>query len=277
MRKTLSLAILSLTLGACHKTEPADAGMVTAYIFHMSDNLDEIDVFIYSDPMADPSQCRAFLNDWEIPGEWFRNTYGAVYLGVLVTGLDLQPGYIAQLDVESNVGSSEGSLNMPDTLSFVSHSDSDTVAVADLTVAWTRAEGADFHDFWVGITGYTPSGTELGERYIYFFTRDTSYTLPRDSIVFPGNYGYSEILFDIDPCAGVMPEPGARANMTGDLVGNFYLINTTSPTLFLYAGTPAIARHSGSVGTEAHPGRGAQGYPAKEDFEKRAEKALGVR
>ena len=269
MRKILSLALLSLTLGACHKTEPADAGMVTAYIFHMSDNLDEIDVFIYSDPMADPSQCRAFLNDWEIPGEWFRNTYGAVYLGVLVTGLDLQPGYIAQLDVESNVGSSEGSLNMPDTLSFVSHSDSDTVAVADLTVTWTRAEGADFHDFWVGITGYTPSGTELGERYIYFFTRDTSYTLLRDSIVFPGNYGYSEILFDIDPCAGVMPEPGARANMTGDLVGNFYLINTTSPTLFLYAGTPAIAGPSEREGTKAHP--------ANEDFKKRAEEAMGLR
>lgn len=245
--------------------------MVLAYIFHMSDNLDEIDVLIYSDPMADPSQCKAYLNDWEIPGEWFRNTYGAVYLGVLVTGLNLQPGYIAQLDIESNVGSSEGSLNMPHELSFVSHADSDTVAVADLTVTWTRAEGMDFHDFWVGIIGYTTSGVKIGERYIYFFTKDTSYTLPRDSIVFSGSYGYSEILFDIDPCAGVMPEPGARANMSGDLMGNFYLINTTSPTLFLYAGTPATASEPSRL-----PEDKSQIYH-REDFRARAEKAMGVR
>lgn len=252
-----------VSLAACHKTEPADAGMVLAYIFHMSDNLDEIDVFIYSDPMADPSQCRAFLNDWEIPGEWFRNTYGGVYLGVLVTGLGLLPGYIAQLDVESNVGSSEGTLNMPDTLSFVSHADSDTVEVSDLAVSWKKAKGADFYDFWVGITGYSPSGAKIGERSIYFFTKDTSYTLPRDSIVFPGNYGYSEILFDIDPCAGVMPEPGATSNMTGELAGNFYLINTTSPTLFLYAGTPAKAGQSSMA-------------KRSEDFRLRVERALNL-
>ncbi|MEO0141374.1 MAG: hypothetical protein ABIM88_07515 [candidate division WOR-3 bacterium] len=261
MRRILLFGILGLS--ACHKTEPAEAGMVLAYIFHISDNLDEIDVFIYSDPLANPSECRAFLNDWEIPGEWFRNTYGAVYLGVLVTGLELLPGYIAQLAVESNVGGSEGTLNMPDTLSFVSHPDSDTVAVADLSVSWTKANDADFYDFWVGIIGYTPSGTKLGERYIYFFTKDTSYTLPRDSIVFSGNYGYSEILFDIDPCAGVMPEPGARTNMTGDIRGNFYLINTASPTLFLYAGTPAKAQ--------------SKGFAPRESFQNRVEEYLRFR
>ena len=230
------MGIALVGLGCSGSEEPADAGMVITQMYHTGDQEEEIYIFIYSDPAPTPSRCRAFLNDMEFPSSWFRQIYGGAYLGVIITGSGLEPGYLAEISVESDRGDAEGSLNIPDTLSLVGLEDNDTLPMGDLTITWSG--DADFYDFWVLAVLYSPSGDSVDYTLTSCYTKDTSYTVPVDSLRLSGG-GYSKVTVDIDPVNGVMPEAGASANMQGTMKGNYYLTNTTSRTASFYVGTPA--------------------------------------
>ncbi len=213
-----------------------DAGLLISQLYHTDTDEDEVYISIYTDPMADPSQCRAFLNDWEIPGEWFTEGYGGVQMGVIVTGLGLKAGYIAQMAVESDKGDAEATLNLPDTISISGLEDGDTLPMGDVVVTWDST--ADFYDFWAKAILYSPSGDSLGYKLIWIYTNDTTYTIPRDSLR-PTGGGYSKLTLDIDPVNGVMPRAGAGYNMQGSLKGCYYVVNTLSSVISCYVGTPA--------------------------------------
>jgi hypothetical protein len=135
------------------------------------------------------------------------------------------------ITVATDIGSVTGSVTIPDTLTSLTISVLDTVALGTpVTVSWTGGN-ADYYQvcyyhFW-----------EEDSMYWSGYSKDTVVTgnsVTFDSTYFTKNAELSD--FEIYPINGPIPVAGATPNMTGDGVGYLYSENQeiTSDALIVF-------------------------------------------
>jgi len=133
--------------------------------------------------------------------------------------------------VATDLGSVTGSITIPDTLTGLTISVSDTVPLGTpVTVSWTGGN-ADYYQVWYWHLWEEDTWYWLG------YTRDTvvaGNSVTFDSTYFTKNAELSD--FEVYPINGPMPVPGAVHNMTGDGGGYLYSENQeiTSDVLIVF-------------------------------------------
>ncbi len=240
------LSVVLILLGACSKEEPPLYAGATVYLIHEEEGRDEVWAFLRAEPLPDPASCKLYLNQFEIPSEYFTLGYGEVYTGVTLINSGITDGTLVKASLVSDLGLVEGSLNLPHREKYLSPEPGDTLPLADVQIVWSGA--ADFYSVFVYVEARNASDDSVGARWWRVFTRDTALSIPADSLEFSGSWDHSFVWVDVDPGAGPLPEPGARANMEGDIRGYFYLINEAGGHLEFWVrggGAPKLPRKPG--------------------------------
>jgi len=136
----------------------------------------------------------------------------------------------------SALGNASASAKIPDSIAVDSPQDGDTLPTGqDVDVTWDSV-ACDFYWFSVDVYFYDTAGSYLDDREWYGYTTSLSYTIPKDSLIYPG-MAYAEVDFEVNPVFGPVPAPGAKGNITGDLEGFFYGVGAGGVASF-YVGTP---------------------------------------
>ncbi len=222
MRKLL-LGTFSLVLACSKGGEPPSFAGATIYLIHQSTGRDEVWAFLRANPLPDPAGCKLYLNQFEIPGDYFLVGYGEVYAGVILVNSGIEDGTLVKATLVSDLGTVEGSLNLPLRENYREPQAGDTLPLGDVKVSWSGK--ADFYSVFIYVEARDQADDSVGARWWRLFTRDTSVVIPSDSLKFGGSWDHSFVWVDVDPGAGPMPSGGAKANMSGDLEGFYYLIN----------------------------------------------------
>ena len=188
---------------------------------------------LYSDVMVDISDLTLRINGTELEkDEWGGGPYpDFVFFG-----------YVPKTDpsnlsfTSSVLGNASASVKIPGPTSITNPADDDTLpAGQDVNVAWNTTT-CDFYWFDVDIDIYDGSGSWLDSRYWSGYTTSASYTIPKDSLSYPG-MAYAEVEFEVSPVMGPVPAPGTKGNITGDIEGFFYGVDQGDEVDF-YVGTP---------------------------------------
>lgn len=173
---------------------------------------------LFSDPIADTA-----LSQLQI--EWGKDTtsvfpyefYSTGYIG-FYDELYLSASTNYKLTLTSNIGSSQGTIKMPDTTTITQPYDWQVIPLGqNITCLWTDA-GSSCYEVYYYIDGYDSYYNWVGEIYKDTFVSTTSLTLPAGLFNISGAVRY-EVDFEVQPFEGPLPSPGVSGNMTGTIKG----------------------------------------------------------
>jgi len=194
---------------------------------------------LISDPIADTA-----LSQLQI--EWGKDTtsvfpYEYIWPGYI--GFDnelyLSAGTNYKLTLTSNIGSSQGTIKMPDSTTITQPPYNWIVLPLgqDITCMWTDAGSSCYHVYYY-IDGYDSYGNWVGEIYKDIFVSTNSLTLPAGLFNISGAVRY-EVVFEVTPFAGPLPSPGVSGNMTGTIKG-FLIAYGNYSYVYFYVGSAPL-------------------------------------
>ncbi len=217
--------------------EDNQKGILYADVFDYG-NPDSLDgeAMLYSDVMVDISDLTLRINAVELDkDEWEGDPYPNFMFAGAVPKAD--PSNLSFASSVIGNGSSSVKIPGPTTINSPAYSDTLPTGV-DVNVSWNTTP-CDFYWFDVDVDFYDQYGSYLEYREWNGYSTSTSYTIPADSLAYPGA-AYAEVWFDVSPVYGPVPTPGTQGNITGDIEGFFYGVNEGDGVYF-YVGTPVKA------------------------------------
>uniref|UniRef100_A0A7C4XKF9 Fibronectin type-III domain-containing protein n=1 Tax=candidate division WOR-3 bacterium TaxID=2052148 RepID=A0A7C4XKF9_UNCW3 len=191
-----------------------------------------------SDPTADTAQSQITIR-WDTNSDTFPYEY--VFPCYLFFENELylstQTNYTIRLN--SDIGSCEGTITIPEGTSITEPSEDDTLPLGqNVIVTWTKAQGASLYEYDLDISAYDSSGNYLDYYSTYGCNIDTTYTIDSSLFNVP-NAAYYSVWFIVEPFSGPRPEPGAQGNMTGTIPGFLNGVGYGDGVYF-YVGTPVV-------------------------------------
>ena len=232
---------MALTALGCGGGEEVvlSSGGFAAEIIKLEPDQDAVYAWIWGDPLPDPADCEAYINSAPIDSSFFWYQAGFVYMGVLYSGLGIDPGTICEFHLEVGDLGATGTEHMPDTISFVGDlGPGDTLpAGEDAQLAWSG--GADFYDGLVVVYLFDSDRDTMATRYLSDYIRNTTWLIPGDSLLSPHPaWAWSEVWVDVDPVNGPFPSPCQASNCKGELPGFFFAANYLGSPWVFYVGSP---------------------------------------
>lgn len=195
------------------------------------DSLDG-EAMLYADVMVDISDLTLKINGTELEKDVWDDPYPNFFFGGSVPKAN--PSSLSF--TSSTLGNASASVNIPGPTNITSPQDSDTLPTGqDVVITW-EAVSCDFYwvDVFVGF--YDSNGGYLDWKIWSGYTTNATYTLPKDSLSYPGA-AYAAVNFELYTVNGPVPTPGNKGNITGDLAGFFYGVNQGDSVEF-YVGNP---------------------------------------
>lgn len=193
---------------------------------------------LVSDPVADINNSNTILT-W---GDTLNSiTYQKNQIqGGIEFGFDTTHNYLdttLTMQVVSNVGICQGSIQIPESTFLYTPSYWDTLPIGSVTCYWARAARADW--YWVSYwaQAFDTSWNYLGyNENIISVATDTTITIP-GSFFNVSNANFYYVTFEVYPLCGPLVQAGAIGNMTGTIKGFLNAEGWYGYTCF-YAGTP---------------------------------------
>jgi hypothetical protein len=244
-RKTLVLLLMTGLFIGCSKTETPTSTVDTVNVTKMamcwiSDFSGTVDII--SDPTPDTSLSIATLSWGNGPTTFMFNTKvqqpGSVTLYMNITYPHSEFGdTVLSLSVHSNIGSCQGTNQMPGNMNIISPRDDDTVTIGPVTCTWAAAR-AEWYFVWYRAYACSTGASlwiNLGDKYIN--TSSDSVIIPVSYFNYPGAL-YYYVIMEVYPYKGPMPQAGSTGNMTGTTKGFFITEGRFEQTSF-FVGTPS--------------------------------------
>lgn len=200
-------------------------------------------VDIVSDPTPDYSLSNAALSWGNGPTTLLfkekvqRSGWVALYLDIYDTlGYTHQFGdTVLTLNVNSNIGSCQGTIQVPENTNITSPSDYDTVAIGSVTCTWANSARAEWYGvYYYAVACSADSWNLLEEKYTP--TTGSSIIIPASYFNYPGTQYYI-VGVGVSPFCGPLAQVGATGNMSGTIKG-FLISEGGSSYIDFYVGTP---------------------------------------
>jgi len=192
---------------------------------------------LISDPIADTALSHLKI-EWGDTSSLF--LYKFIYPGYIgfYDELYLSASTNYKLTLTSNIGSSQGTIKMPDSTTITQPYDWQVIPLGqNITCMWTDA-GSSCYEVYYYIDGYDSYGYWVGGIYKDIFVSTNSLTLPAGLFNIAGAVRY-DVDFYVDPFAGPLPSPGASGNMTGTIKG-FLIAYGEGDDVYFYVGSSPL-------------------------------------
>ncbi len=192
---------------------------------------------LVSDPIADIAQSQLQIG-------WGKETtsvfpYEFTYPGYIgfMNVLYLSAGTNYKLTLTSNIGSTQGTVKMPDMTTITQPTDWQVIPIGQITCLWTDAS-VSYYEAYYYIDGYDNNGGWVGGIEKDTFVSTNSFILPAGLFNMSGAVRY-EVDFEVQPFEGPLPSPGVSGNMTGTIKG-FLVAYGDYDYIYFYVGSAPL-------------------------------------